>query len=228
MREHGSDTLFAGIECEERNQYGVLLMTYLWGGMILVGIVYGAFTGNLQAVTEAVVSSSGEAVSLCISMAGITAMWTGIMKIAENTGLVSFLAGKMRPLLRFLFPRLDPDSRAGKFICLNFLSNCLGLSWASTSSGLIAVRELKELEDTARKTDPSGWKKSAASNEMCTFLIINVSSLQLIPVNMIAYRAQYGSVNPAAIIGPAVLATAVSTGAAVIFCKIADRKRRHS
>ena len=86
------------------------------------------------------------------------------------------------------------------------------------------TQELKELEDT----DPSGCKKGAASNEMCTFLIINVSSLQLIPVNMIAYRAQYGSVNPAAIVGPAVLATAVSTGAAVIFCKIADRKRRHS
>ena len=79
-------------------------MTYLWGGMILVGIIYGAFTGNLKEVSEAVVSSSGEAVSLCISMAGITAMWTGIMKIAENTGLVAGIAEKMRPLIRFLFP----------------------------------------------------------------------------------------------------------------------------
>ena len=203
-------------------------MTYLWGGMILVGIIYGAFTGNLKEVSEAVVSSSGEAVSLCISMAGITAVWTGIMKIAENTGLVAGIAGKMRPLIRFLFPRIDPDSRAGRFICLNFLSNCLGLSWASTSSGLIAVRELADLEEKRRKTGAGGQKKGIASNEMCTFLIINVSSLQLIPVNMIAYRTQYGSVNPTAIVGPALLATAVSTGAAVIFCKIADRKRRHS
>ncbi len=202
-------------------------MTYLWGGMILVGIIYGAFTGNLKEVSEAVVSSSGEAVSLCISMAGITAMWTGIMKIAENTGLVAGIAGKMRPLIRFLFPRIDPDSRAGRFICLNFLSNCLGLSWASTSSGLIAVRELAELEERRRKTGTGGRKKGTASNEMCTFLIINVSSLQLIPVNMIAYRTQYGSVNPTAIVGPAVLATAVSTGAAVIFCRIADRKGRN-
>lgn len=201
-------------------------MTYLWGGMILVGIIYGAFTGNLKEVSEAVVSSSGEAVSLCISMAGITAMWTGIMKIAENTGLVAGIAEKMRPLIRFLFPRIDPDSRAGRFICLNFLSNCLGLSWASTSSGLIAVRELAELEEKRRKTGTGGQKKGIASNEMCTFLIINVSSLQLIPVNMIAYRTQYGSVNPTAIVGPALLATAVSTGAAVIFCRIADRKER--
>ncbi len=83
-------------------------MTYLWGGMILIGILYGGFTGNFQAVTEAVVSSAEEAVSLCIAMAGITAMWTGIMKIAENAGLVSQLAGKMRPILKFLFPRLNP------------------------------------------------------------------------------------------------------------------------
>lgn len=201
-------------------------MAYLWGGMILVGIIYGAFAGNLQAVTEAVVSSSGEAVSLCISMAGITAMWTGIMKIAENTGLVASLAARMKPVLRFLFPRLNPDSRAGKFICLNFLSNCLGLSWASTSSGLIAIGELAKLEEERRKKGAGAWKKGVASNEMCTFLIINVSSLQLIPVNMIAYRTQYGSVDPAAVVGPAILATAVSTGAAVIFCRIADRRRR--
>lgn len=201
-------------------------MAYLWGGMILVGIVYGALTGNLKEVTEAVIASSGEAVSLCISMAGVTAMWTGIMKIAENTGLVAGLAGKLRFLLRFLFPRMDPDSRAGKFICLNFLSNCLGLSWASTSSGLIAIRELAKLEEERRRTGAPALKKGIASNEMCTFLIINVSSLQLIPVNMIAYRTQYGSINPAAIVGPAILATAVSTGAALIFCKIADRRGR--
>lgn len=202
-------------------------MTYLWGGMILVGILYGAFAGNLQEVTEAVIASSGEAVSLCISMAGITAMWTGIMKIAENTGMVAGVADKMRPLLRFLFPRLKPDSRAGKFICMNFLSNCLGLSWASTSSGLIAIQELEKLEEQRRQKG-KGKKKGTASNEMCTFLIINVSSLQLIPVSMIAYRTQYGSVNPAAIVGPAVLATAVSTGTAVIFCRIADRRGRRS
>lgn len=128
-------------------------MTYLWGGMLIIGIVFGALNGNLQEVTEVVISSSKEAVALCISMAGITAMWTGIMKIAENTGLVSLLSRGMKPVLRFLFPDISPESQAGKYISLNFLSNILGLSWASTSSGLCAVRELQKLneEDCKRR-----------------------------------------------------------------------------
>ena len=213
-------------------------MAYLWGGMLLIGIVYGVLVGNVDEVTKAFVSCSEEAVSLCISMAGITAMWTGMMKIAENSGLVTELAAKMRPLIRFLFPKLDTESKAAHYICLNFLSNVLGLSWASTSSGLCAMKELKELQlqkENAEKNTEDNGKKDAvknssmiASNEMCTFLIINVSSLQLIPVNMIAYRAKYGSADPTAIVGPAILATAVSTAVAVIFCRIAGKYKKVS
>ena len=213
-------------------------MAYLWGGMLLIGIVYGVLVGNVDEVTKAFVSCSGEAVSLCISMAGITAMWTGMLKIAENSGLVTELAAKMRPLIRFLFPKLDTESKAAHYICLNFLSNVLGLSWASTSSGLCAMKELKELqlqkENAEKNTEDSGKKDAVknssmiASNEMCTFLIINVSSLQLIPVNMIAYRAKYGSADPTAIVGPAILATAVSTAVAVIFCRIAGKYKKVS
>lgn len=184
-------------------------MAYLWGGMIVIGIVYGVLTGNIDGVSKALVLCAGEGVTLCISMAGITAMWMGMMKIAENSGLVARLADRMKWMIHFLFPGLDTDSKAAQYICLNFLSNILGLSWASTSSGLCAMEEL-----SARSPG------TTASDEMCTFLIINVSSLQLIPVNMIAYRAEYGSVDPTAIVGPAILATAVSTAVAVIFCKI--------
>ena len=207
-------------------------MTYLWGGMLLIGIVFGALTGNLQEVTDAAVSSAGEAISLCLTMAGITAMWTGIMKIAENAGLVTGLAARMRPVLRFLFPRLNPDSKAGHYISLNFLSNFFGISWASTSAGLQAIRELAKLEDERRNRDRKSRRLSdavppgTASAEMCTFLIINVSSLQLIPMTVIAYRAQYGSPNPAAIVGPAILATAASTATAVIFCKFMEYRQR--
>ena len=203
-------------------------MTYLWGGMLIIGIVFGALNGNLQEVTEAVISSSKEAVALCISMAGITAMWTGIMKIAENTGLVSLLSRGMKPVLRFLFPDISPESQAGKYISLNFLSNILGLSWASTSSGLCAVRELQKLNEENCKKQGVTKKRAPhiASTAMCTFMIINVSSLQLLPMNMIAYRAQYGSVNPAAVVGPGIAATAVSTGAAVLFCKIMSRGKK--
>lgn len=202
-------------------------MTYLWGGMLIIGIVFGALNGNLQEVTEAVIASSKEAVTLCISMAGITAMWTGIMKIAENTGLGSLLSRGMKPVLRFLFPDIPPESQAGKYISLNFLSNILGLSWASTSSGLCAVRELQKLneEDCRRRGVTKKRAPHIASTAMCTFMIINVSSLQLLPMNMIAYRAQYGSVNPAAIVEPGIVATAVSTGAAVVVCKIAGKRK---
>lgn len=136
------------------------------------------------------------------------------MKIAEQAGLVEKLARKINPLLRFLFPELEKEEKANYYISLNFLSNFLGLSHASTSSGLLAFQEL----------DRSNGHSTTASRAMCTFLIINVSSLQLLPINIIAYRAQYGSPAPAQIAGPAIFATAMSTLAAVVFCKIMNRR----
>ena len=191
------------------------MMNYLWGGMLLLGVIYGAFAGILDGVTEAIINSAKEAVNLVIAIAGITAFWTGIMKIAEQTGLVEKLARRIQPLLRFLFPELKNQEKANYYISLNFLSNFLGLSHASTSSGLLAFQELDRL---------NGYS-TIASKSMCTFLIINVSSLQLLPINMIAYRAQYGSPNPAAIVGPAIFATGMSTLAAVIFCRIMNGKK---
>lgn len=191
------------------------MMNYLWGGMLLLGVIYGAFAGTLDGVTEAIINSAKEAVNLVIAIAGITAFWTGIMKIAEQTGLVEKLARRIQPLLRFLFPELKNQEKANYYISMNFLSNFLGLSHASTSSGLLAFQELDRL---------NGYS-TIASKSMCTFLIINVSSLQLLPINMIAYRAQYGSPNPAAIVGPAIFATGMSTLAAVIFCRIMNGKK---
>lgn len=190
------------------------MMNYLWSGMILVGLLYSIFAGTLGNVTEAVVNSAREAVNLVISIAGITAFWTGIMKIAEQAGLVEKLARKINPLLRFLFPELEKEEKANYYISLNFLSNFLGLSHASTSSGLLAFQEL----------DRINGHSTTASRAMCTFLIINISSLQLLPINIIAYRAQYGSPAPAQIAGPAIFATAMSTLAAVVFCKIMNRR----
>ena len=190
------------------------MMNYLWSGMIFVGLLYSIFVGTLGNVTEAVVNSAREAVNLVISIAGITAFWTGIMKIAEQAGLVEKLARKINPLLRFLFPELEKEEKANYYISLNFLSNFLGLSHASTSSGLLAFQEL----------DRINGHSTTASRAMCTFLIISVSSLQLLPINIIAYRAQYGSPAPAQIAGPAIFATAMSTLAAVVFCKIMNRR----
>ena len=201
-------------------------MNYLWGGMILLGILYGTATGNLKAVTEAAVESSREAVNLCIVMAGVTALWTGIMRIAENSGLIDQMLKKMGPLMSFLFPSLPAGHPARKHMAVNMIANFLGLGWAATPAGLQAMESLGKLEEERRagKTPGPARKKGIAGNEMCTFLILNISSLQLIPVNIIAYRTQYGSTDPTAIVGPAILATAVSTGVAVVFCKVMDRR----
>ena len=205
-------------------------MNYLWGGMILIGIIYGAASGNWKEVTEAALDSSKEAVSLCVAMAGVTAMWVGIMRIAENSGLIAGIVRRMNPLLTYLFPEIPQGHPVRQHISMNLIANFLGLGWAATPAGLQAMEALGELEEERRETGNGrrAVPKGVASNEMCTFLILNISSLQLIPVNIIAYRTQYGSGNPAAIVGPAIVATAVSTGVAVVYCKVKNRKRRRS
>ena len=204
------------------------MLNYLWAGMILVGIVFGAFNGRMQDITNAALDSSKEAVTLCITMIGVMAFWTGIMEIASKAGIIRMASRKMRPLVRFLFPGMPEGHKAEEHITTNFIANFLGLVWAATPAGLRAMEELGRLEDDRRAGRAPGpvRKKGVAGNEMCTFLIINISSLQLIPMNVIAYRSQYGSPDPAAIIGAGILATMVSTGAAVVFCRMMDRRRR--
>lgn len=203
------------------------MLNYLWAGMILTGIIFGAFNGKMPQITNAALDSAKDAVSLCITMIGVMSFWTGIMEIASRAGIIGAASEKLRPVIRFLFPEIPEGHKANEHISTNFIANFLGLGWAATPAGLRAMEELGKLEDDRRSGKVSGTarKRGIASNEMCTFLIINISSLQLIPVNVIAYRSQYGSPNPAAVVGAGILATAVSTGAAVIFCKIMGRGR---
>lgn len=203
-------------------------MNYLWAFMILIGIIYGSITGNLQGAADAALSSAQEAVQLSLTMCGVMALWVGLMEIAKDAGLIDKIKETINPLLRFLFPDLPEDHPARDPIAMNIVANVLGLGWAATPAGLQAMEGLGKLEEDRRKGISPGpvRKLGIASNEMCTFLIINISSLQLIPVNVIAYRSQYGSVNPAAIVGPGIAATAVSTMVAIVYCKIMDGKRR--
>jgi len=186
------------------------MLNILWGAMIIIGITYGAITGRMGEVTEAALSSSKEAVSLCIAMAGIMALWVGLMEIGKKSGLIDLLTGKMRPFLHFLFPNIPQDHEAMEYISANMIANLLGLGWAATPFGLKAMEAMAKLNN----------HRETASREMCTFLIVNISSLQLIPVTIIAYRSQYGSVNPAAIVAPAIIATSISTLTGVVFSKI--------
>lgn len=173
----------------------------------------------------------------------------------QGAGLIEKLTKGIAPFLRFLFPRIPKGHPAGEYIATNIIANVLGLGWACTPAGLKAMEELAKLEAERGNPEylegePAkrgfGGQKSPrrrragtredgdfgknggrhASNEMCIFLILNISSLQLIPVNMIAYRSQYGSANPTAIIAPAIAATLVSTLVAIVYCKIKDRGGR--
>ena len=196
------------------------MLNYLWAGMILIGIVWGTFNGALSEITEGALNSAKEAVTLSITMLGIMSFWCGILKIGEESGLIEAMTKKMSPVLHFLFPKLPEGHPAEDAIATNMIANMLGLGWAATPAGLKAMEELEKLEEDRRIHQVVSVPKGTANNEMCTFLIINISSLQLIPINIVAYRAEYGSVDPMAIIGPALLATMISTMAGIVFCKI--------
>ena len=204
------------------------MLNYLWAGMILIGIIFAAFTGRMPDITNAALDSSKEAITLCITMMGVMSFWVGLMEIAARAGIIRSASLRIRPLIRFLFPRLPAGHPAEEHITTNIIANVLGLGWAATPAGLKAMEQLSKLEEDRRSGRMPGpvRKKGIASNEMCTFLIINISSLQLIPVNVIVYRSQYGSVNPAGIVGAGIVATAVSTIVAVVYCKMMDGKRR--
>lgn len=217
------------------------MLNYLWAGMLLLGIVYAAFNGTLPEVTESCLNGAKEAVELCLSVAGVVAFWNGLMTIAKESGLVSLAARRVRPFLVWLMPGLKGQDDALDAISVNMAANVLGLGWAAAPAGLKAMEALEKIEEERRRAQSQmlseekssrqtrhrkAMPKGVANNEMCTFLILNISSLQLIPVNVIAYRSQYGSVDPAAVVGPGIVATAVSTGVAVVFCKIMNQKRR--
>lgn len=204
-------------------------MNYLWAGMILLGVIYAAFNGTLPDVTTAALDSAKEAVTLCITMLGVMSFWMGLMNIATKAGLIASLAKRMRPILHFLFPKLPRDHVVNEYLSTNMIANIFGLGWAATPAGLKAMEELQSInEENCRIYGANRYRApDIATKEMCDFLIINISSLQLVPVNIIAYRAQYGSMVPTDIIGPAIVATTIGTLMAVVFCKLMpDREER--
>lgn len=191
------------------------MLNYIWGGMILIGITVAAFTGRISEVTNGAVASAKEAVTISLTMLGVLSMWTGMMRIGEDAGLIKSLTNRLMPLLRRLFPRIPKEHKSLEYIAANFIANLLGLGWAATPPGIKAMEELQKLNP----------HKKRASREMCMFMIINMSSLQLVSVNLLAYRAQYGSQNPSEIIGAGIFTTLISTIVSIIFAKIMERRK---
>lgn len=189
------------------------MLNYIWAAMIVVGVIYGSICGKIENISNCIINAGTEAVSLAITMLGVVAMWSGVMNIATKSGIIDRMEKYLEPVIGYLFQGIPKGHKVRKYISINFIANIFGLGWAATPAGLKAMEEMSKLSN----------KKM--SNEMCTFLIINISSLQLIPINIIAYRSQFGSSNPAAVVGPSIVATFISTLVGVVFCRIMIRKK---
>lgn len=190
------------------------MLNYIWLGLILLAALLGGFEGKLQEVTGAAFEACKTAVmTIALPLAGVMALWLGLMKIAEKSGLVNLLARALRPLLRWLFPDVPVNHPAMGSMVMNMAANMLGLSNAATPLGLRAMQDLERLNP----------RPGTATNAMCTFLAINTSSIQLIPATTVAILAAAGSKNPTAIIGTAFFATCCSTIAGLLAVKTFER-----
>tara|TARA_B100000929_G_scaffold99691_1_gene78343 strand:- start:5424 stop:6023 length:600 start_codon:yes stop_codon:yes gene_type:complete len=189
------------------------MLNYIWFGMMLIAVVVGIFTGNIDAVTEAAINMAKAAVEIAIGLIGIMALWLGTMKIAEESGLIRIIARALRPITIRLFPDVPEDHPAIGSIVLNMAANILGLGNAATPLGLKAMEELQELNPN----------KDTATNAMCTFLAINTSSVQFIlPATVVALMGVVSN----QIFITTILATGLSTVAAIIAVKSLEKMKR--
>lgn len=189
------------------------MLNGIWGFFVIGGILTGAFLGRMDIVTQAVIGGGKSAMELAFTMAGVVAVWSGVLKIAEKGGMIDALAEKMTPLMDFLFPSVPRSHKARKYIAANFAANFLGLGWAATPAGLLAMQELQRLNRE---------EKGTASAAMCMFLTVNMTSLQLVTVNILAWRAEYGSRNPAEIVAVGIVATLITTVFGTVLAKIVE------
>lgn len=191
------------------------MLNGIWGFFLIGGILTGAFLGRMDIVTGAVLSGGRSALELAFAMAGVVAVWSGVLKIAERGGMIDWLAEKMEPMMDFLFPSVPRFHAARKYIATNFVANFLGLGWAATPAGLMAMKELQRLNRE---------EKGRASAAMCMFLTVNMTSLQLVTMNILAYRMEYGSKNPAEIVGVGIAATFLTTLVGILAAKALERR----
>lgn len=201
------------------------MLNYIWVTLLVIGILVAVgkdlsapreagapiqFTSLEKVTNEGIVGSAKTAVTLALGLIGIMALWLGLMKIAEQAGLIARLASLLRPLTTRLFPDVPADHPAMGAMIMNISANMLGLANAATPLGLKAMEELNKLNR----------KAGTATDAMCTFLVINTSNVQLIPATVIAIRAAAGSASPAEILGPAIVATTISTVVGVVVVRL--------
>ena len=182
------------------------MLNYIWFGLMAIALIVAIFTGNAGALTKASVDSAKTAVEIALGLVGIMTLWLGIMRVAEEAGLVAMLSRVLRPVSRLLFPEVPPEHPAIGAMVLSVAANMLGLSNAATPLGIKAMEELQTLNE----------QKDTATNAMVTFMAMNTSGVQLIPATMIGVLAAAGSKNPTVIISASIIATAIGTVAALV------------
>mgnify|MGYP001317546878 FL=1 len=193
-------------------------MNILWSIMIAGGIIFSFFNGTSVNLTDAVIASGKESVEIALTMCGIVPLWCGMLKIAEHSGMTAGLSKLMSPVINKLFPEIPKGHKSLEYITSNITANMLGLGWAATPSGIDAMKSLGELNKN----------KKTASKSMCMFMVINMSSVQLITINIIAYRTSYASSCPSAVILPGIIATSISTAAGILAVKLAERSVKNA
>lgn len=193
------------------------MINYIWFFLIITSIVTATLNGNIDIINDAIMTEAQDAVVFGISLMGIMATWMGLIKIAESSGLIRKISRLLRPVTAFLFPGVPRDHPAMNSIVMNMVTNMFGAGNSSTAIGLKAMEEMNTLNRN----------KKIATNDMCMFLIINMSSIQLIPITVLKLRSDAGSANSTEIIGTTLVATLVSTLVAIICAKILERGNRY-
>lgn len=186
------------------------MLNYIWFGMIVIGFVVGILNGRIEEVTKAAMDSAGTAVQLSISLLGVMCLWTGLMDIAERSGLIQVIAKAVKPVMRFLFPEIPRNHPAIGAVVMNLVANFLGLGNAATPLGIKAMNELQKLNTS----------KDTATDAMSMFLVLNTSAIQLVPATIIALRTAAGSNRPVEIIGTIWVATICASIAGITAVKI--------
>ena len=190
------------------------MVNIIWAGLIIIAIIYSFLTGNIETINNGILTHATSGMNLIIEMMPLIVLWTGIMKIAEDAGLLKVFSKILNPILSKLFPSLNKDHKALGYIASNIAANMLGLGSAATPFGLKAMDELQ-------KDNP---RKDTATEAMITFLILNTGGVTLIPTTVIALRIMHGSANHTAIIITSILATSVSNLSCVLLVNIIYRR----
>ncbi|MCC5911119.1 MAG: spore maturation protein [Clostridiaceae bacterium] len=190
-------------------------MSKIWFGMIMFGMMMAVINGKTEIINEVILQDAQEAVVFAIGLTGIMAVWLGLMNIAKKSGLMNGIAILMRPLTRVLFPSVPPNHPALTGIMMNMVANMFGAGNSATALGIKAMEDLQTLNKD----------KKTATNAMCMFLVINMSSIQIIPLAVLKIRADAGSSAPTEIIAASIIATSISTIVGIIACKALEGRK---